>query len=258
MWKPETYLRGDWDLRGGHRVWATRPMADENEDTYATDNGPCSVELFADGFRLTGAENPHNRTRRGIEVRALTDHMFEVDNFLENTGDMLYSGGVWALTCTVPGAATKYAIPVSDGSDWDTFTMVHFRRWGGHGVGGLNDTQIEQTEDMLVITPRGIENKRMVQSRAGIMVMTDTDRNFTFAKKTPYCDSATTYPQNTNLAFYIGPENFMVEMESMSPEQPLRPGDIMHHKETWVFRDEATPLTSADDLTSVFKGTDHP
>ena len=26
--------RGEWKLRGGHRVWLTRPQADESEDTY--------------------------------------------------------------------------------------------------------------------------------------------------------------------------------------------------------------------------------
>ncbi len=35
LWAPGEYMREKWDLAGGHRVWVTRPGADENEDTYA-------------------------------------------------------------------------------------------------------------------------------------------------------------------------------------------------------------------------------
>lgn len=248
LWKPGKYRRGDWDLGGGHRVWVTRPGADENEDTYAPDNAPADVRLLKNGFRLTGARSPLNATRRGIEVRALSEDTLEVDNFVVNDGDMLYSGGIWALTCTVPLKGTRYAIPVGDGTEWDAFTMVMFRRWAGHGQGGFNDPQFSiQGGDLLVINPRGKENKRMLQAHRGLLAMCDPARKVTFAKRVLHV-SGDVYPLGCNIAAYIGPKNFMVEMETMGPEKTLRPGEEFHHVEMWKLSKGTPALRRAQDL----------
>ncbi len=244
LWEPGKHTRGEWDLRGGHRVWVTRPGADECEDTYATDNEPCEVAMFGNGFCLTSRPNPVNQTRRGMSVKLLGPKSVQVDNFVLNAGPMLYSGGVWALTCTVPTAGTQYAIPVGDGSSWDAFTMVCFREWAGHGQGGFNDPQIRIDNDLLVIDPRGVENKRMVQSQAGIIAMSDPGRGVTFAKKVDYRRGGN-YPLNTNIAFYIGPDNFMVEMETMGPEETLKPGEDLIHREIWRLEKGAVELSTA-------------
>jgi len=39
------------------------------------------------------------------------------------------------------------------------------------------------------------------------------------------------------MAFYVGPENFMVEMETMSPWVTLRPGETCEHEEIWLLTD---------------------
>src|SRR4051794_23579176 len=39
------HTRGAWHLRGGHRLWLTRPGADETEETYAPDERPCLVRI---------------------------------------------------------------------------------------------------------------------------------------------------------------------------------------------------------------------
>lgn len=252
LWKPGEYGRGDWDLRGGHRVWMTRPGADECEDTYATDNDPCDIALFGNGFCLTGAVSPSNLTRRGMTVKLLGNDSIQVDNFVINAGDMLYSGGLWALTCSLPTKGTRYAIPIGDGSCWDAFTMVSFREWGGHGVGGFNDSQIQMTDDMILVTPAGVENKRMVQAHSGIIAMSDPVNDITFAKKVDF-NRTGNYPLNTNMAFYIGPDNFMVEMETMGPETTLKPGEDLIHREIWVLKDGAMPFDSAESVKKLFK-----
>lgn len=251
LWKPKKYTRGEWDLRGGHRVWVTRPQADECEDTYAPDNGPCKVEILKDGFRVTGGKSPVNATRRGFSVRAVADDRLEVDNFLINDSDMLSSGGVWALTCTLPGKGARYAIPLGDGSTWDNFSLVHFRTWAGHGKGGFNDPQIAVGDEVLVVTPRGVENKRMVQAPRGILAMSDAARGLTFAKKVDWLPGRQ-YPLHMNLAFYIGPDNFMVEMETMGPEQTLKPGETLVHRETWVLRKGAVGVDKAAPILKLF------
>jgi hypothetical protein len=249
-WAPGIHRRQDWDLRGGHRVWVTRPLGDECEETYRPDNEPATLETFEDGFTLTGAIDPSNLTRRGFRIRALKDDLLEVDNFVTNCGGMLYSGGVWALTCTRPQAGTRYGIPLGDGSSWDVFSLISFRTWAGHD-GGFNDPQVRVGEEVLTIEPRGQENKRMLQAQRGIVVMSDPARNLTFAKKTGYQPGAV-YPSGANMAFYIGPDNFMIELETMGAEIPLKPGDSAHNVELWTLKTGVLDLDKAAPLVSLF------
>lgn len=233
-WAPGKHRRGAWDLVGGHRVWFTRPGADEPEETYAADNGACAVEIRAHGVTVTGALDPVQKLHRGIAIRVLGAGRFAVENFVRNESDMLWSGGLWALTCTVPSAQSTYVAPLGDGSSWDYATMVSFRTWGGgHGGVGFADPQFETTQDALVLRPSGRENKRMFKVDAGLLAMHDPSRGILFAKQATYQPEGN-YPLGTNFALYVGPDNFMVEMESMAPVVTLKPGQTSTHTETWV------------------------
>ena len=248
LWEPGRHGRGKWDLMGGHRLWTTRPGADEAEETYVADNAPCRVELDRGGCTLTAAPEPSSATRRGMRLRVPAPDRIEIEHFIRNEGAMLWSGGLWGLTCTVPGEGGRYTIPLGDGSGWDTAGMVVFRRWGGgHGTGGFEDTQFRLTEDALVLEPGGRENKRMIRADPGVIAMHAPRLGLVFAKRAAYAPSlAAGYPMGTNLALYVGPRNFMVEMETMGPAATLKPGEELTHTETWVLRPgRGLPTTAA-------------
>lgn len=246
MWQPGKYRRGAWDLMGGHRLWVARPGADEAEETYASDNRPCEVEVSAGGFSVTAPVDPLHRTQRGLRVTALAADRLAVEHFVTNRSDMLWSGGLWGLTCTLPGPGASYLMPLGDGSAWDYATMVSFRTWGGgHGGAGFADDQFRLTADALELRPAGRENKRMVKADPGIIAMHDPAQRLLFALHAPY-EPGGSYPLGTNLAFYVGPENFMVEMETMSPFATLKPQQTLTHTETWVLRDAKAAPTAAD------------
>ena len=244
LWSPGKYRRGQWDLMGGHRLWVARPGADEAEETYAVDDQPCAVKLRANGFTVTSAIDPVSRTCRGFKVTLIADDRVAIDHFVRNESDMLWSGGLWALTCTAPSPGATYTVPLGDGSSWDYATIVAFRTWGGgHGGVGFNDPQFECTDDALVLHPAGRENKRMVKADPGIMALHDPKRKLLFAIYTSY-QPAGDYPLGTNLALYVGPKNFMVEMETMGPAVTLKPGQSLEHRETWLLADARTAPTA--------------
>jgi hypothetical protein len=252
-WAPGKHQRGDWDMLGGHRVWVTRPGADEPEETYAADNGACAVAVGHDGLTVTGALDPVHRLRRGISVRVLQPGRVEVENFVRNESDMLWSGGLWAITCTVPGPQSTYIAPLGDGSGWDYTTIVTFRTWGGgHGGVGFGDDQFETTRDAFLLRPAGRENKRMIKADPGILALHDPARGMVFAKHAAYQPGGD-YPLGTNLALYIGPGNFVVEMESMAPVVTLKPGQSSTHTETWVFAPSPTALPDNATLKRLFE-----
>ncbi|MDB6113308.1 MAG: hypothetical protein JWQ83_2197 [Lacunisphaera sp.] len=251
LWAPGKYRRGAWDMMGGHRLWAARPGADEAEETYAADNGPCTVKISARGFTVIGAPDPALNIRRGFTVTMLADGRIALDHFLRNDSDMLWSGGLWAITCTVPSARSTYLLPLGDGSAWDYATIVAFHTWGGgHGGKGFDDPQFKFTREALVLRPSGRENKRMLKADAGIMALHDPAQKLLFAKHSAY-DPAGNYPLGTNLALYIGPKNFMVEMETMGPAVTLKPGQTLKHRETWLLA-AAKSAPTAKELRQLF------
>ncbi len=251
MWdesKPLQYTRElpdkTWALRGGHRVWTARLGADEDEQTYANDDAAGTCAAHSDGFTVTGAVCRETQSQRSISVRVLRDNRLEVINRIVNTGDMLLGCGLWALTCTKPGPQTRYVIPLGDGAGWDTATITVFRAWAGHGTGSFREEQFELTDDAYVLTPRGRETKRMVSSPAGAIALVDGQRNLTFAISAAY-EPRATYPANANIAMYVGPQNFMVEMETMGPHAVLKSGQVLEHRQEWTLAASAIPLTGA-------------
>ena len=209
-------------------------MADETAECYAADNAPCTVRVTKRGVTITGPRMEAYGVQKSLTVRVLEDETFEVESAVTNVGDMLWSGGAWALTATLPKKGTTYGIPLGDGTAWDLFAIVVAKTWGGHTT-LVNDPQLKLTEDNLIFTPKGREFKRMVQAPQGLIGMTDAVEKITFLKQSTY-DPALRYSMNCNLAIYNGPGNFMTEMETLGAERTLRPKETARIVETWGLR----------------------
>lgn len=225
------HRRKDWRLYGGHRLWLTRPGADEGEETYAPDNARCTVRELPGGVAVTAPPDPA-QLQRTIEVHADGPH-WRIRHRVRNVGDMLWSGGAWALTCTRPLPETVYRVPLDRGpAGWDVVTLILPRRWGGGHTSALVDPQIELTEEALLARSLGTEAKRMISAPRGTIEMHDPARGL--FSKTATFDRHASYPLGTNLAIYLAPRSFMVEMETMGPLVTLVPDEELVHDEVWT------------------------
>ena len=83
------YIRGQWHLKGGHRVWATRPLGDESEETYADDNESCKVRVLKDGLDIQGATHPLFRIRKSIGIKVLDDETIQIENRITNDSEVI-------------------------------------------------------------------------------------------------------------------------------------------------------------------------
>ena len=90
--------------------------------------------------------------------------------------------------------------------------------------------------------------------RTGVTVIVPHDgigREVLFAKHAAYQPGGD-YPLGTNFALYVGPDNFMVEMESMAPVATLKPGQTSVHTETWVLAPAPATLPDRNGLQQLF------
>lgn len=231
-WDKDGVIRGEWRLRGGHRLWLTRPMADESEDTYFSDNASCEVELLEDGLRVTAPAHPIHKLERGMEIRCAGDGRFAVRHTIKNVGDLIYSGGIWSPTCINP-TGKEIRIPLGqDDVTWDIVKVVIPRVFAGNTT-QLEDPQVYFEGNDMVVRPAGRVTKRCVSAPKGTITMTWPEERIAFTKRVPYQPMARYPLDGCNLAVFVGQDNWMGELESYGAEQPIIPGQTIEHTEYW-------------------------
>ena len=231
-WQNDQVSRGAWRLRGGHRVWITRPMADESEDTYLPDNEPCAVALTQSGIVLTAPRHPVNQLSRGMDIECLSDCKFRVTNFVRNDGDLIYSGGVWSPTCIDPNGK-QFRIPLGqENVTWDIVKIVVPRIFAGN-VTSLEDPQVRYENNDMLLTPMGTVCKRCATAPKGALEMNWPEKGIRFTKQSVY-DPHARYPlDGCNVAVFLGKDNWMAEMETFGKEQAIIPGQTAENTEYW-------------------------
>lgn len=232
-WDQKGVIRGEYHLMGGHRVWITRPMADESEDTYLSDNAPCRVTIEGSAITVTAPAHPVHQLERGMRIEALAQAgCFRVTNIIKNAGGLIYSGGVWSPTCIVPdGCVLRIPLGEED-TTWDIVKVVIPRVFAGNTV-RLDDPQVTFEGNDMVVRPQGMVCKRCVAAPKGIIEMTLPEKGISFTKQVAY-ERFGRYPlDGCNLAVFVGQDNWMAEMETFAPEQPILPGQTVEHSELW-------------------------
>ena len=231
-WDRKGVIRGEYHLMGGHRVWISRPMADESEDTYLSDNAPCDVKIDGNSITVTSPAHPVHQLERGMRIEAAEEGCFRVTNFVKNAGGLIYSGGVWSPTCIVPDGRVLRIPLGEDDTTWDIVKVIIPRVFAGNTI-RLDDPQVTFEGNDMVVRPQGMVCKRCMAAPKGTIEMTWPEKGITFTKTVPY-QRFGNYPlDGCNLAVFVGQDNWMAEMESFAPEQPIIPGETVEHTETW-------------------------
>lgn len=233
FWRTEDNGNG-WKLYGGHRVWITRPFADESVDTYITDNDPCRVDIGANYVEAIAPASTINNIERGIRVEILSDDELLITNSLTNVGNLIYSGAVWNPTCVVPDGK-DIVVPLGSGNitTWDVVKMAVPLIFAGNTT-CMEDSQITYEGNNMILRANGKCVKRVVQGKQGIVKLLCD--GYEFVKYSPY-DRYKNYPfDGCNLAVFNGDDNWMAEMESFGHEGEILPGDRVENSEHWILR----------------------
>lgn len=229
-WDRNAVERNGWKLYGGHRVWITRPHADESEDTYFTDNDCCSLKLSETKATATAPAHPVNQLEKGIEVEIISENKVRVRNFIKNAGNLIYSGGVWSPTCVIPDEK-QIVIPLgNEAASWDVVRIAIPIVFAGNRT-LLEDDQVKFVGNDMIVTPKGRTLKRCCCAPKGKVLL--KCGRYTFEKSSPY-NSLLRYPfEGCNVACFIGKDNFMAELETFGGESDITPGAEIDNIEFW-------------------------
>jgi hypothetical protein len=218
----------DWHVYGGHRLW----VAPETGDTYAPDNLPCQVEASEGRLTVTAPASPRTRLQKRLTF-AESEGRFVIEHSVLNTGDTLYPGTVWALTCVVPHGVIVF--PWGRGGAWDLKKVVYWNKWMDHRS-DVTSRQWQPGPDLFAVAPTGEEGKVGTHSPEGWVALCRDDA--TFVKSYDWVSGASYPDEDSSLQVYTC-EQF-IEMETLSPLAVFYPGAEIVHREIWSVTAEVT------------------
>jgi hypothetical protein len=217
----------EWHIYGGHRVW----VAPETEDTYAPDNVCCEVDASDDGLTVVGSISPQTKLRKRLTITGQGDR-FVVEQGVLNTGDMLQTGAVWALTCVEPSGTIVF--PWGRGGRWDLKKIVYWNEWIGHSS-DVTSRQWQPRSDLFRIVPTGEEGKVGTNSPEGWVALCREDA--TFVKSHAWRPGVRYPDEDCSIQVYTCDR--FIEMETLSPLAVFHPGEEIIHQEVWTVTREA-------------------
>ena len=234
--------RGDWLIYGGHRVW----VSPETEQTYAPDNAPCEAVVEGETLLVTGPANPDTKLRPALRISAEGER-FVVDNLITNTGEMVQTGGVWALTCVAPTG--KVCFPWGRPGAWHLKKIVYWNNWSTH-TSDVTSRQWRPGPDLFVIDPTGEEGKVGTANYEGWIALSRPDA--TFIKTFEHIEGATYPDDNCSMEAYTC--DLFIEMETLSPSVTFYPGETTGHREHWLATKQAVDVSKPETVRALLKG----
>lgn len=221
--------REDWKIHGGHRLW----FSPEAEATYHPDNTPCETRVDGEWLTLEAGVEPCGLQKVMTIGPGEGGRGFTVRHTFRNRGDMLFDGGIWALTCVAPQG--RAIVPWGEGSDaWKTCMVRYWQAWAGHGS-NIASPQWQPGPDLFTVEPTGEEGKVGFYSDRSWLGLLREDA--TFVKRTRPLAGAPYPDGGCNLELYTC--GAFIELETLSPTLRFYPGAEVHHDEQWVLSDRA-------------------
>jgi len=227
---------GDWRIYGGHRFWT----APENEDSYAPDNEPVSLEpIGSNGFRLIGKPYQKSGWQKSLAVTWQDHGLIQVEHRLTNLRSEPLACVPWCLSVLAAGGTALVPQPPyqphpSELPPGQKFSMSDF----------LPNRQMilwpftDLTDPRITLHGNGWTLQQRSASRAFKIGFRHTEGwlgyllGDLFFAKWIHHDPLASYPdRGSNAELFTNGD--ILELESLAPDRPLAGGATATHLEWW-------------------------
>jgi len=249
----------DWKLRGGHRFWT----APEGKHSYVTDNEPVAYEK--DGKRAVEITSPKCKKygfRKKLRVAMTKQGGVKVEHELINIGDDPLKLAPWGLTVMRPGGVAiipqqplgRHPSEMPAGSPENPSDFLPNRNLVLWNYTDLSDPRLELGPSLWRVHQRvGFPATKLGLFYRGGWVGYQLQGQ-TFCKKIPL-QKGKPYPDGgCNLEIFTN--NDILEVETLAPAVPVKPGDSTVHTEEWKLVSQHEPLDTPDKARGFFSRLD--
>lgn len=223
----------EWMIRGGHRLWVA---PEDPAVSYELDNGPVPHELLSNGIRL---ENPASLQfgLHKILTVTLAENSSEVTlhHRVVNEGVKPVEISSWGLSVMAPGGLEIIPVPALGEHPRDLLPNRVMVLWP---YTDMTDTRLRFGSEFITLrqTKDGGPTKLGLAHKEKWVAYLNGENLFVktveFVEGAPYTDFGCNFETFTN--------EFMLEIESLSPLKVLQPGESVEHTEKWYLQG-ATP-----------------
>ena len=216
--------KGIWHLYGGHRLW----KSPEYMDTYYPDNAKVKVDNLEDGsVMFTSDVELTTHLQKIIIVKMEDDGSVTLTQKLKNTSKSVIEGvSAWGLTVLANGAVAEFPLSKEDTGFLPNRNVVFW------SYTDIKDERIDLQNDKLIIEQKdivdpikvGLYTEGEVKAKVkGQLFSVRQDK-----KLGTYPDFYCNYECYTN--------NYILEVETLSPLQNIAPGEELEHIEYWALK----------------------
>jgi hypothetical protein len=228
---------GQWKLMGGHRLWHS---PESNPRTYMPDNQPVEWREIDGGIRVIQQEEPWVQIVKEMDIKlASCCNKVSIVHRLTNKNAWPVELSVWALTVMAAGGKEVVPQPQRDTgllanrlvALWPYAKMNDLRvYWGDKYITLQQDASVDTAFKL------GIPNEdgwAAYFNHGNLFI-----KRYHHRMDAQYPDFGVSYETYTN--------DYMVEMESLSPMTLLQPDETVAHVEEWELI-EGVPVPSNDE-----------
>ena len=214
---------GIWHLYGGHRLW----KSPEYMDTYYPDNKKVDVEIGDGEAIFTSKVETTTKLQKAIKVKMFDDGSVELIQIITNKGnDKTSPISAWGLTVLDNGTIATIKLPNEDTGFLPNRNIVFW------SYTNIKDERISLSNDVLKIEQKDIKDPIKVGLYTDKEIIAQVN-NQTFSIKVDKKDG--TYPDfSSNIECYTN--NFIFEIETLSPMVELAKNESLIHKEYWTLK----------------------
>ncbi|MGI8989902.1 MAG: hypothetical protein ACR2I2_09995 [Bryobacteraceae bacterium] len=217
----------DWQLRGGHRLWAA---PEQHPRTYAPDNDPVQVTVHGDVLEAVQPVEPSTGLQKRIVVKLAAEGTgVDVLHRITNTLPWSIEVSPWALTMMAQGGVGLTGFPPRGEHPgilppthplvmW-AFTDLTDPRW----IFTKKYLGLRQDPNNAVPQKLGLYNEH---TWGAYLLGSDL-----FLKEC-WADPVGTYPDR-GCSYETFSRNDMLEIETLGPLERVTPGDTVEHMERW-------------------------
>lgn len=213
-----------WQFMGGHRLWHS---PEHEKRTYSPDNSPVEWSMEKEAIKVCQKTEPWVQIKKEMSIALDPEsNRVRITHFLTNENAWSVELSAWALSVMAPGGRSVIPQPNRETG------LLGNRVIALWPYSKMNDPRVSWGEKFIILTQDpeirnpfklGINNERgwAAYFNHGNLFI----KRFSHFMHAEYPDFGVSYESYTN--------DFMLEMETLSPLIRLEPGQTISHVERW-------------------------
>ncbi len=233
----------EWNLYGGHRLWHSPEMMPRS---YALDNSPIEVSETGEGVTFSGGIEDTTGIYKSISIKALPKGKFQITHKLRNENMWDVELAAWALTVMAPGGTA--VVPQPQG-DYDALLPNRYLTVWPYT--NMADPRLTWGDEYILLKQQpGNERKCKFGINCEDGWLAYVNNNVALVKSFNHLIDAA-YPDN-GCSIECFTNEFMLEIETLSPLYQLAPNKEIVHVETWSTIANTGEVNTEEDAAKLF------